>query len=130
MVADIARNAELGLSVAIVRAEQISQTTENPEGRTVEYVMSLGLINTARNLTQRINLAATQRQRRVGNLGTCACCHRYYFDAENNSVPNFFTEMGGPAEWRYNRQGFIRKAVIAGGVVALLLYVNARRRRR
>jgi hypothetical protein len=51
-------------------------------------------------------------------------------DLAHGHVPNFFTEMGGPAEWRYNRQGFIRKAVIAGGVVALLLYVNSRRRRR
>jgi hypothetical protein len=45
-------------------------------------------------------------------------------------VPNIFREMGGPAEWKYNRQGFIRKAVIAGGVVGLLLYLNSRRGRR
>jgi hypothetical protein len=51
-------------------------------------------------------------------------------DLAHGHVPNLFTEMGGPAEWRYNRQGFIRKAVIAGGVVALLLYINSRRRRR
>jgi hypothetical protein len=51
-------------------------------------------------------------------------------DLAHGHVPNLFTEMGGPAEWRYNRQGFVRKAVIAGGVVALLLYINSRRRRR
>ena len=51
-------------------------------------------------------------------------------DLAHGHVPNLFTEMGGPAEWKYNRQGFIRKAVIAGGVVGLLLYVNSRRRRR
>jgi hypothetical protein len=51
-------------------------------------------------------------------------------DLSHGHVPNLFTEMGGPAEWRYNRQGFVRKAVIAGGVVALLLYMNGRRRRR
>jgi hypothetical protein len=51
-------------------------------------------------------------------------------DLAHGHVPNLFTEMGGPAEWKYNRQGFIRKAVIAGGVVGLLLYINSRRRRR
>ena len=51
-------------------------------------------------------------------------------DLAHGHVPNLFTEMGGPAEWKYNRQGFIRKAVIAGGVVGLLLYINSRRKRR
>jgi hypothetical protein len=51
-------------------------------------------------------------------------------DLAHGHVPNLFTEMGGPAEWKYNRQGFIRKAIIAGGVVGLLLYVNSRRKRR
>jgi hypothetical protein len=51
-------------------------------------------------------------------------------DLAHGHVPNLFTEMGGPAEWKYNRQGFIRKAVIAGGVVGLILYINSRRRRR
>jgi hypothetical protein len=50
-------------------------------------------------------------------------------DLAHGHVPNLFTEMGGPAEWKHNRQGFIRKAVIAGGVVGLLLYINSRRRR-
>ena len=51
-------------------------------------------------------------------------------DLAHGHVPNLFREMGGPAEWKYNRQGFIRKAVIAGGVVGLLLYLNSRRGRR
>jgi hypothetical protein len=51
-------------------------------------------------------------------------------DLAHGHVPNIFKEMGGPAEWRYNRQGFIRKAAIAGGVVGLLLYMNSRRKRR
>jgi hypothetical protein len=51
-------------------------------------------------------------------------------DLAHGYVPNLFTEMGGPAEWRHNRNGFMRKAAIAGGVFALLLYVNGRRRRR
>jgi len=38
--------------------------------------------------------------------------------------------MGGPAEWRYNRKGFIRKAAIAGAVLGVVLYLNERRRRR
>lgn len=51
-------------------------------------------------------------------------------DLRHGHVPNVFREMGGPAEWKYNRPGFIRKAVIAGGIVGLLLYLNSRRRRR
>jgi hypothetical protein len=51
-------------------------------------------------------------------------------DLAHGHVPNLFTEMGGPAEWKYNRQGFVKKAVIAAGVVGLILYINSRRRRR
>jgi hypothetical protein len=51
-------------------------------------------------------------------------------DLAHGHVPNLFAEMGGPAEWKYNREGFIRKAIIAGGVVGLLLVLNSRRRRR
>lgn len=51
-------------------------------------------------------------------------------DLARGHVPNLFREMGGPAEWRYNRQGFLRKAAIGGAVVAVLLYANSRRRRR
>jgi hypothetical protein len=51
-------------------------------------------------------------------------------DLAHGHVPNVFKEMGGPAEWRYNRAGFYRKAAIAGGVLAVLLYMNGRRKRR
>lgn len=51
-------------------------------------------------------------------------------DLSRGHVPNLFQEMGGPAEWRYNRAGFIRKAFIAGAVVGVLCYMNGRRRRR
>jgi hypothetical protein len=51
-------------------------------------------------------------------------------DLAHGHVPNFFTEMGGPAEWRHNRGGFVRKAFIAGAVVGALVYMNKRRRRR
>jgi hypothetical protein len=51
-------------------------------------------------------------------------------DLAHGHVPNLFKEMGGPAEWRYNRGGFIRKAFIAGAVVGVILYLNERRRRR
>ena len=50
-------------------------------------------------------------------------------DLAHGHVPNLFREMGGPAEWKYNRAGFYRKAAVAGAVVGLLLYVNSRRRR-
>jgi hypothetical protein len=51
-------------------------------------------------------------------------------DLAHGHVPNLFTEMGGPAEWRYNRKGFVRKMAIAGAVAGVLLYLNGRRRRR
>jgi hypothetical protein len=51
-------------------------------------------------------------------------------DLAHGHVPNLFREMGGPAEWKHNRQGFVRKAFIAGAVVGLLVYANQRRRRR
>lgn len=50
-------------------------------------------------------------------------------DLAHGHVPNIFREMGGPAEWRYNRTGFMRKAFIAGAVVGLLVYARQRRRR-
>ena len=49
-------------------------------------------------------------------------------DLAHGHVPNFFTEMGGPAEWKHNRKGFIRKAFIAGAVVGVLYYANQRRK--
>ena len=49
-------------------------------------------------------------------------------DLAHGHVPNLFKEMGGPAEWRYNRDGFIRKAAIAGVVVGAA-YLLLRRRR-
>lgn len=51
-------------------------------------------------------------------------------DLAHGHVPNLFKEMGGPAEWKYNRSGFYKKAAIAGGAVLLLMYLNGRRKRR
>jgi hypothetical protein len=50
-------------------------------------------------------------------------------DLARGHVPNIFREMGGPAEWKYNRAGFYRKAAVAGAVVGLLLYMRRGRRR-
>ena len=50
-------------------------------------------------------------------------------DLAHGHVPNLFMEMGGPAEWKYNRTGFVRKAMIAGAVVGLIYYAQKRRRR-
>ena len=51
-------------------------------------------------------------------------------DLAHGHVPNLFREMGGPAEWRYNRAGFYRKAAIAGAVFGLVLMMNSARKRR
>jgi hypothetical protein len=50
-------------------------------------------------------------------------------DLARGHVPNIWAEMGGPAEWRYNRAGFMRKAAIATVVVGMLVYLARRRRR-
>jgi hypothetical protein len=49
-------------------------------------------------------------------------------DLAHGHVPNIYAEMGGPAEWRHNKAGFARKAVIAGALVALTVYLTRRRR--
>jgi hypothetical protein len=50
-------------------------------------------------------------------------------DLAHGQVPNLFAEMGGPAEWRHNKAGFARKALVAGAVVTLAVYLARRRRR-
>jgi hypothetical protein len=49
-------------------------------------------------------------------------------DLAHGHVPNIYREMGGPSEWRYNRTGFIRKAVVATAVVGTAVYLLRRRR--
>jgi hypothetical protein len=49
-------------------------------------------------------------------------------DLAHGHVPNIFGEMGARAEWRYNRAGFIRKALVASAVVGAAVYLMRRRR--
>lgn len=49
-------------------------------------------------------------------------------DLAHGHVPNIFAEMGGPAEWKHNRAGFVRKALVASAVVGLVIYLRRRRR--
>jgi hypothetical protein len=49
-------------------------------------------------------------------------------DLMHGHVPNLFKEMGGPAEWRHNRQGFIKKAAVTTAVVGVAVYLLRRRR--
>jgi hypothetical protein len=53
-------------------------------------------------------------------------------DLARGHIPNVFAEMGGKAEFRYNRKAAIEKTVVAGAVVgvAVLLLMHARSRRR
>lgn len=39
-------------------------------------------------------------------------------DLKSGHIPNIFAEMGWKAEWKYNRQGFIRKALVVSGILA------------
>jgi hypothetical protein len=50
-------------------------------------------------------------------------------DLAHGQVPNVFAEMGGPAEWRHNRAGFMRKAMVTGAVAGVAWYLLTRRRR-
>jgi hypothetical protein len=50
-------------------------------------------------------------------------------DLAHGHVPNVFKEMGGPAEFRYNRAGAIRKVAVATAVTGLAIYLLTRRRR-
>jgi hypothetical protein len=49
-------------------------------------------------------------------------------DLAHGHVPDIFREMGGPAEWRHNRQGFVRKAVVTTALVGVAVYLLRRRR--
>lgn len=49
-------------------------------------------------------------------------------DLAHGHIPNLWKEMGGPAEWRYNRAGLVRKAVIAAALVGTAVYLMRRRR--
>ena len=50
-------------------------------------------------------------------------------DLAHGHVPNLWKEMGLASEWKYNRNGFIRKAVVLGAVVGAGVYMMKRRRR-
>lgn len=51
-------------------------------------------------------------------------------DLAHGHIPNVFREMGGPAEWKYNRAGFVRKAAVVAGGIALIVYLMRRSRDR
>lgn len=51
-------------------------------------------------------------------------------DLRQGQLPNFFAEMGGPAEWRYNRAAMLRKAVLIAAVSSLAIYAFRQRGRR
>jgi hypothetical protein len=48
-------------------------------------------------------------------------------DLSQGRIPNVFAEMGGPAEWRYNRAGFVKKALVVSAVTVLAVYWLRRR---
>ena len=50
-------------------------------------------------------------------------------DLGRGHLPNIFKEMGGPAEFRYNRAGAMRKVAVATAVTGLAIYLYRRKRR-
>lgn len=49
-------------------------------------------------------------------------------DLAHGHIPNILGEMGARAEWKYNRAGFVRKALVASALVGLAVYAVRRRR--
>jgi hypothetical protein len=51
-------------------------------------------------------------------------------DLAHGHIPNIYREMGGPAEFRHNRPGAMRKLAVAGviGLVAVYLWRRGRKR--
>ncbi len=49
-------------------------------------------------------------------------------DLAHGHIPNILGEMGARAEWKYNRAGFVRKALVVSAVVGLAVYAVRRRR--
>jgi len=51
-------------------------------------------------------------------------------DLKHGHIPNMIAERGWNAEWKYNRQGLIKKAVVGIAVVsAAILLLNRKKRR-
>jgi len=50
-------------------------------------------------------------------------------DLRHGYIPNIFAERGWKAEWKYNRQGAIRKIVVSAGVASVLITYWVYRRR-
>lgn len=50
-------------------------------------------------------------------------------DLAHGRVPNVLAEMGAASEWRYNRAGFMRKALAVSALVGIAAYLARRRRR-
>jgi hypothetical protein len=49
-------------------------------------------------------------------------------DLAQGHVPNLWKEMGLAAEWRYNRAGFMRKALVISAAAGLAVYLMRKRR--
>lgn len=49
-------------------------------------------------------------------------------DLAHGHIPNIPGEMGARAEWRHNRPGFVRKALVVSAVVGVGVYLMQRRR--
>ncbi|MDB5139007.1 MAG: hypothetical protein JWR12_923 [Mucilaginibacter sp.] len=50
-------------------------------------------------------------------------------DLKAGTIPNFFEERGWSAEWKYNRQGFIRSAIVGALVTTAVIACFASRRK-
>lgn len=50
-------------------------------------------------------------------------------DLGRGHIPNIFAEMGGKAEFKYNRPAAIRKVVIAGAALGIAVYFMKRKKR-
>ena len=51
-------------------------------------------------------------------------------DLAHGHVPNLWKEMGLAAEWKHNRAGLVRKAMVLGAVAGVAVWALSRRNRR
>ncbi len=50
-------------------------------------------------------------------------------DLKHGIVPNIFAEKGWNAEWKYNRQGLIKKVLVTTAVVAAVTFMLTRKKK-
>jgi hypothetical protein len=49
-------------------------------------------------------------------------------DLMRGHIPNVFTELGGKAEWKYNRKGLVKKVIVGAVITTAVILLLSRKR--